>query len=136
MSLEIDRVRAFCAGRISEARGLEAQLGEAGASDELAVAATCQQLIDELDAMPALIAPVRIPDDTRKALADYAAHGLQPGHCLRAILAGDLFAALSRADYRVAAALPAIVAYIHDQLPAVCYGSEERVQRWLARPRP
>jgi len=85
--------------------------------------------------LPTLISPDLIPPQTRQSMDDYAAHGLQPGQCLRAVLAGDLFEAMSRADDEILLALPAIVTYIRSSLPAGCWGSQARVQAWIARPR-
>ncbi len=74
--------------------------------------------------------PDRIPPLTRQTLDDYAKHGMQPGDCLRAVLAGDLFAAFARADDLTAAAMPAIVVYVR-RLPAAAWGSYQVVQAWI-----
>lgn len=96
--------------------------------------------IEATDAM-AMVAAIRamsvpsIPAAQRQSLDSYAQHGLPPGHCLRAVLAGDLFSAFSRADPEVQAAMPAIVAHVRNNLPGGSWGSYEIVDRWIARPR-
>ena len=80
--------------------------------------------------MHPIYATDRIPPVTRQTIDDYSKHGLQPGHCVRAILAGDLFMAFERADDETASAMPAIVAYVR-RLPAGAFGSYRAVQDWL-----
>jgi hypothetical protein len=92
-----------------------------------AVPATCRKL-------PMPTSPDRIPPAIRASLDLYATEvRIRPGHCVSAILAGDLYGAFARADPETRDAMPAIVAYIHSQLPAACHGSEDAVDRWIAR---
>jgi hypothetical protein len=135
VTLELDAVRALCASRIEQANRAEAAVGVAGATTEIAERGVCEQVIAILDGGPPLTSPERIPATTRRTLDDYAAHGLPPGQCLCALLAGDLFGAFARADAETAAAMPAIVAYIHCHMDRAAWGSELRVSSWLRRPR-
>ena len=132
---DLEKLRAFAQGLIEERDHMIDEVGLAGASIEVARAGTAERLIALLDAPPPLTSPDRIPPDARRALDDYAAHGLQPGQCLRAVLAGDLFEAMSRADDETMLALPAIVTYSRSSLSTACWGSREIVARWSARPR-
>lgn len=74
-----------------------------------------------------------IPDTGRSILRNYVEHGLPPGSCYEAILAGDLFDAFKRADLETARALPAIVAWIYNQCPTIACGDRERVKAWIAQ---
>lgn len=76
--------------------------------------------------------PDRIPPMIRESLDCYAKHGVPPGDCLRAILSGDLFLAYARADDETSSAMPAIVRYVEERLPAGSFGSRELVADWLA----
>lgn len=132
---DFENLRAFAQGIIEERDHMVDEVGLAGASIEVARAGTAERLIALLDATPPLTSPDRVPATIRKSIDDYAAHGLQPGQCLRAVLAGDLFEAMSRADDETMLALPAIVTYIRSSLCTACWGSREIVARWIARPR-
>lgn len=75
--------------------------------------------------------PSRIPPAIRAGLDRYA-NGIMPGDCLRAILAGDLYGAFTRADPDTAAAMPAIVAFVVGTLAAP-YGTYERLHDWIVQ---
>lgn len=74
----------------------------------------------------------RIPERLRDSLDRYARDGIPTGDCLGAVLIGDLFGAFGRADPVTTAAMPAIVAYVRNELPLSCYGSEAAVDGWLS----
>ena len=59
--------------------------------------------------------------------------GLPPGDFIRAVLSNDLNEAIARADDVNIHALPHIVAYVRERLPAVAWGSSEKVNRWLSK---
>lgn len=109
--------------------------GVAGGNLEVARAEVARELIAWINAQPAVLSPDRVPPAIRLRLDMYATMRVGPGHCVAAILAGDLYGAFARADPETRDAMPAIVAYIHSQLPAACHGSEDAVERWIARPR-
>lgn len=85
--------------------------------------------------MNPLYDPGRIPTLTKQSLDDYAKHGIPTGDFLRAVLAGDLFAAFHRADPQSTAAIAAIVWYVQNRLPRGCYGSEAAVEAWISERR-
>lgn len=61
--------------------------------------------------------------------------GLPPGDFIRAVLSNDLNEAIARADDVNIHALPHIVAYVREHLPALSWGSKANVDRWLKRTR-
>jgi hypothetical protein len=72
-----------------------------------------------------------IPVLTITALHRYVNARIPTGDFLRAVLSNNLSESIGRADEDNLRALPTIVAYIYNELPSLCWGSEERVQRWL-----
>lgn len=99
---------------------------------------TCHAIIAVIDlanSWPPSTGPEAVPPRIRQALDDYASKGLPTGACLHAVLSNDLRQAFARADVEVAAAMPAILAYISSCLPCASWGSREAVDAWLRRPR-
>jgi hypothetical protein len=47
-----------------------------------------------------------------------------------ACLTNDLTGAVSRADFDSLQAIPAIVSYLYNEVPSVCWGSKEKVKAW------
>lgn len=129
---DIEHIRVLCQGIIDEAAHTTDEVGEAGAQIERIRAKVCREVVDLIDARPLLISPERIPALQRASLENYAAHGLHPGQFLRAVLEGDLFAAMSRGDDACLLALPAIVTYVRCSMPSGSWGSPEAVSRWIA----
>lgn len=127
-----ERLRAFAQGLIDEANHIVEECGVVGGRLEVERAEVARQLIALVDSLPSPTSPDRLPKEIRNGIDRYAQAGIRTGDCLYRILAGDLFGAFSRADDRT---MPAIVAYIANQLPSVCHGSEAIVNRWIARPR-
>ena len=72
-----------------------------------------------------------IPPRIRKAIDKYRDHHLYPGGFVDAVLVNDMIGAIGRADAESMAALPAIVGYIHWEIPAKCHGNRARVNAWL-----
>ena len=71
---------------------------------------------------------------TVKASLDiYISHQISPGGFLIAVLANDLFGALSQADSYNRATIFQIVQYIYNNLPKGSHGSKEIVTQWLHR---
>lgn len=108
--------------------------GVVGGHIEVAKSEVARELSAWLDAQPAVLSADRVPPAIRAGLTHYAELGVRTGGCLQAILASDLFGAFARADPETRDAMPAIIAYVHSQLPAGCHGSEAIVERWIARP--
>lgn len=67
------------------------------------------------------------------ALREYAYSRVPLGDFLQAVLAGDLYDAVNRADDDNLANLPALAAFVWNELPRGCWGSRERYINWIAR---
>lgn len=129
-----ERMRAFAQGLIDEADYVVDQCGVVGHL-EVARAEAARKLIDQLDTLPAITAYARIPPLVLQSLLDYRQHGVRPGHFLAAVLAGDLFTAMARADEPSMLAMPAIVAWINAELPSDAWGGCGNVDAWCRRAR-
>ena len=70
------------------------------------------------------------PDHVRDTLQRYLEQGYGPGGFLSAVLSNDLMASVDRADNTSLAVLPAIVSWLHNEVPTACYGSPQRVRSW------
>lgn len=75
----------------------------------------------------------KIPEHIMASLRRYADHHVPCGHFLTAVLSGDLFGAIGRADDVCAAALPQIVKYIYNEMPGECWGNKNAVNLWIAQ---
>lgn len=75
----------------------------------------------------------RVPFDIQHALRFYNEEGAGVGHFLMAMLDGDLYEAIARADLKNRALIPDIALYIRETLPKEAYGSKAKVNAWLAR---
>ena len=67
----------------------------------------------------------------REAIDAYVANGRPTGGFLEAVLSNDLVSAFARADSSAVANLPHILDYLYNEVPAVCWGSRERVAEWI-----
>lgn len=70
--------------------------------------------------------------DLAQTLEDYLMRGYQPGGFTTALLAGDLFSAVSRADYWNKAAIADIATAIIENCPSAAMGSCAAVEDWCA----
>lgn len=61
----------------------------------------------------------------------YVFEHLPPGQFLTAVLSNDLNGAIAHADDTRMAALKRIVQFVYNDLPSQCWGSKEKVDRWL-----
>lgn len=73
-----------------------------------------------------------VPERILDSLDAYAKEGRPTGGFLDAVLRGDLYEAVARADSESMDALKMIVTYVNCQLPIGCWGSDERVKAWYA----
>src|SRR5690606_30684222 len=87
---------------------------------------------------PDLRAPIdRIPEHMRRSLTDWVERGVphpaRMGSFFRAVLTNDLKRAVMCADDRNRAALIDWAIYLHNEVPALAHGSEERLLEWHRR---
>ena len=73
-----------------------------------------------------------IPLTTIGMLERYANNGLSGGSFLDAVMSNDLFTACANADLDNSYALPTIVMYVYNRMPAGCHGSKEIKDAWIA----
>ena len=71
------------------------------------------------------------PQNIIESLNRYVIKRVPPGGFLRAVLENNLMEAFGRADFQNKAELSAICNYVYNELPMNCWGSRERVNKWL-----
>ena len=81
----------------------------------------CPSWADGLDALP---------ERMQGGLVRYILHGIPPGHFLTAVLKGDLFEALGRADDENRNLLWQYGNFLYNYSPQGCYGSVSRFEGW------
>ena len=74
------------------------------------------------------LAPVHM----REGVALYLLRGVPPGDFLLAVLSGDLFEAVNRADKANKVRLPDFVQLFQTYAPAMAYGSQDKVRAWCS----
>jgi len=72
-----------------------------------------------------------IPEHMRSVMKRYIEERIPPGDFLEAVLANDLFGAVRRADEINRAALHRYPLWLYNHAPPLCYGTREKVQKWL-----
>lgn len=72
-----------------------------------------------------------LPEHMRDGMKLYLEERIEPGGFMYAVLTNDLREAVSRADATNLRYLTNIVSYCYNEIPSVCWGSVERVNRWL-----
>ena len=72
-----------------------------------------------------------IPDHMMDAINRYVQNHIEPGGFLTAVICNDLVEAVGRADDLNMTLLPAYVNYFYNEAPGACWGSPERMERWL-----
>jgi hypothetical protein len=81
------------------------------------------------------------PDETLcpptivESLTSYAEAGVPTGAFLRAVLSNDLMEAVGRADWINGPAIAHILAYCYNNIPSASWGSEKKVDEWIAKHR-
>ena len=73
-----------------------------------------------------------IPDYMMEGLQAYCRDGLRPGHFLQAVICNDLTEAIGRADDDNISNLAAYVSYLYNEADSRCWGSEEKMEAWIA----
>lgn len=71
-----------------------------------------------------------VPEHLQMGIAFWLLFGEVPGHFLSAVLKGNLFEAIGRADDHSLAALPSICRFFYNYAPAGSYGSESKFKNW------
>ena len=72
----------------------------------------------------------KLPTNLQDGMQRYIENGFQTGHFLKAVLSNDLFGAVSRADNQNIKLIPDIVRWMHWEIPAPAWGSQEKVKAW------
>lgn len=72
-----------------------------------------------------------IREDMMSSLMRYLNDGIPTGSFLRAVLAHDLMEACAHADHWNLGQLPAYAAFMYNEIPSICHGSYEIVDRWI-----
>jgi len=73
----------------------------------------------------------RVPLHLHGGIVRYIAQNIEPGSFLRAVLENDLKGACARADEDSKAALWDIVGFLYNYAPMGCWGSPDKVSRWI-----
>lgn len=73
--------------------------------------------------------PLRMMD----GLDRYINHHIPPGDFLSAVIKNDLRGAVERADDENLTNIPAYVAFLYNEAPGGCCGSEENFKRWIKK---
>jgi len=72
-----------------------------------------------------------IPEHMHFGITAYIVHGIPPGHFLEAVLSNNLREAAARADSENQAALFQWVNWLYNEAPSQCWGSPEKVTKWI-----
>lgn len=73
-----------------------------------------------------------IPARMMPAIHAYVDEGRVPGDFLCAVIINDLCKACAHADIENAENIPAYIGYFYNEVPAACWGSVERMNKWVA----
>ncbi len=73
-----------------------------------------------------------LPEGLQGGMTRYIQQGIPPGDFLKAVLSNDLLGAMGRADVRNRERLYDIVGWVYNHAPSSCWGSPERVEKWIA----
>lgn len=71
--------------------------------------------------------------DIQEALERFVQQRVPLGDFLTAVLENDLMGAMGRADTDNLQNLPAICAYVYNEMPSPCHGSRAKVEAWLSK---
>jgi hypothetical protein len=77
-----------------------------------------------------------LPEHMREGMERYIEHGIRPGDFLYLILCNDFVHALCHADSINTARIVDYAQFLYLELPAVCWGSREKVENWMNAHRP
>ena len=71
--------------------------------------------------------------EIKESLNRYVEHKILPGGFLTSVLENDLIESVGKADSTNIKRLPEICKIVYWDLPAACWGSHEKVTKWLER---
>ena len=74
-----------------------------------------------------------VPPRMMGGLRRYIEHGVPAGSFLMAVVENDLKNAVGRADEENLTNLPAYVYFLYNEAPGGCWGSQEKVERWIGQ---
>lgn len=72
-----------------------------------------------------------IPPKVMAGMKRYVEHGIKPGSFLTAVIQNNLCEALRRADNDSFKAIKDIVGWFFNEVPSLCWGSEEKMMAWI-----
>ena len=72
-----------------------------------------------------------ITDHMLDSIQEYVRIGRPVGDFLTAVIKNDLKEAVGRADDENIRNLPAFVSYFYNEAPSNCWGSQEKLDRWI-----
>lgn len=72
------------------------------------------------------------PEHLKQGIIRYVVQGVPTGDFLRCCLQNDLKGAVGHADLESLRCLIHVVAFLHNKVPSMCWGSPAAVKAWLA----
>lgn len=73
----------------------------------------------------------KLPERYRQGMRRYIEERIMPGHFLRAVLEDKLHVAVVTCD--ILPQIRDIVVWVYNEAPSQCWGSPEKVARWVRR---
>ena len=74
-----------------------------------------------------------LPDYMVGGVVRYVLHGIKPGSFLTAVIDGDLFMALRKADDTNQQSLPQYARFFWNYAPSECFGSVNKRSEWVKK---
>jgi len=74
-----------------------------------------------------------LPESLRLGVKNYVENRLRPGSFLTAVLKNDFLNAVCTADPTNSMLLRDIAIWVYNELPMLCWGSSDKVEKWLNR---
>lgn len=91
-----------------------------------------EQVAQQIARMSAAVDWSTCPAGMRDGLQRYVEHGIEPGGYLTAVLRGDLFDAMGRADLQSRRDMFDLCSFIFNFLPNAIWGDRNSVSEWVA----
>ena len=73
----------------------------------------------------------RLPEHIRDGMRLYIEHRVAPGHFLTAVIENNLKESFARADDTNINRMFDVVAFMYNEAPMACWGSPEKMIKWL-----